>query len=113
LVRCDRHEGGAGFGRGHREAGIVGRHIDFAQEAVRGLEIIEDAGQPELLGQPILQDAEQPLRAPPRLRRTGGDMFDTQLRQRPPDLGESAPGDLPASFRRMEVMAAAVAVRAE
>ena len=54
------HEGGAlGLGR-HLEAGVVLGQIDLLEEAV-GLLDPADAGEPELLGQALLQSAEHAL----------------------------------------------------
>jgi hypothetical protein len=56
------HEGGAGLQGGHREAGIVLGQIDLGDEAIGGRER-GDAGEPELLGQAVLERAEHALRA--------------------------------------------------
>jgi hypothetical protein len=39
----------------------VGRQIDLAKEAVGGCYVIDNAGPLQLLGQMILQGAEQPF----------------------------------------------------
>jgi hypothetical protein len=40
-------------------------------------------------------------------------MFDGQMRQRTPDLGRLAAGHLAASFGRVEVMTAAIGIKAQ
>jgi hypothetical protein len=84
LLRGDGHEGGAGFFRRHREVGVVRGQVVRAQPFVGGVDL-GDPGERQLLGQAVLQRAEEPLRAPARLRRIGGDMLDAELRQRPAD----------------------------
>ena len=76
------------------EAGVVRRQVDLGDEAVGGLDR-GDAGQRQLLHQPILQGAEGALGAAARLRRIGGDVLDAELGQRPPDLGRLLPQTLP------------------
>jgi hypothetical protein len=63
-----------------------------AQPFVGGVDF-GDPGERQLLGQAVLQRAEEPLRAPARLRRIGGDMLDAELRQGPADLGGMLPVD--------------------
>src|SRR5579884_2117664 len=109
----DRHEGARRIRRLDREAGVVGRQIMIADKGVGRFDV-SDPSQGQLLGQAVLKRAERPLRAAARLWRISRDVLDPQLAQRPPDLRQYALGDLAARFRRMEVMAAAVAVeRAE
>ena len=69
------HEGATGLACRNREAGVVGGHIDVFEEPVGGFQA-GDAGQRQLLDQPVLQCLEQPLRTPARLRRIGRDMLD-------------------------------------
>ena len=61
---CEGHEGAAlVLGRG-REAGVVLWQEELLEEAV-GPGHVGDAGEPEFLGQALLQGAEHALRAPP------------------------------------------------
>ena len=60
-----------------------------------------DPGECQLHGQPVLQRMKDTLGTAPRLRRIGCDMFDTQMRQRPADLGQCRAIDRTASRRRM------------
>jgi hypothetical protein len=92
-----------------REAAIVLRQVDLAQEAVRGLGR-GDAGQRQLLGQTVLQGAEGALGAPPCLGRIGRNVLDAELGERPADLGRLIPGDLLPRLWGVEVMAATVGV---
>ena len=62
----DRDESAAFlFGR-DREAGVVSGDVDIADEGVGALDIV-DAGERQLLRQPVLQGMECALRAPARL----------------------------------------------
>jgi hypothetical protein len=82
LVEIDARNGreGRAFARRlNREAGVVGRQIDLAQEGVGRLDR-RDPGQPELLGQAVLQRAEYPLRTAPSLRRESANMLDPDPR---------------------------------
>ena len=105
----DRHEGGADFGRRHGKAGVVLRHVGLAQISVGRLHI-RDAVQRQFLRQPVLQGPEGPLAATPRLGRVGRDMLDAELRERPADLGQPSLVDRLARLRRVEIVAASVAV---
>ena len=81
---ADRDKGLAGLFRRHRKARVVGRHEYLTQIAVGG----SGGGDPsdsELLGQPVLESSEGPLRAAPRLGRRRRNMFDAELRQGPAD----------------------------
>ena len=106
----DAGEGGRpfDFGRG-REAPVVVRQVNLLEEAV-GLGHVGDAGEPEFLGQALLQGAEHPLRAPTGLGRVGSDVLDAELAERSPDLGRVVLVDFAASLGRVEVVAAAVRV---
>ena len=106
-------EGGAPvLGRG-REAGVVLWQEDLLEEAV-GLDHVGDAGEPEFLGQALLQGAEHALRAPPCLGRVGRDQLDAELRQGAADLGRGVLVHLAAGLGRVPVVAGAVGVeRAE
>ena len=64
LLLCDRHESGPCFGGCDGKARIVDGHVAVANEAICSLQIIDDAGQLQLLRQTILEGAEQPFRAP-------------------------------------------------
>ena len=55
-----RHEGASVLLRGDRKGLVVFADVVFAQPAVGGLDIA-DAGEPQLLGQAILQGAEGAL----------------------------------------------------
>jgi hypothetical protein len=57
----DRREGRAFAGRIDGEAGVVGGQIDVADESVGCLDV-GDAGELELLRQPVLKRPERPLR---------------------------------------------------
>src|SRR5665213_3827373 len=85
------------------KAGVVDRKIDITKKQIgrihRG-----NPGQGQFLGQPVLQRMKDTFGAAPRLRRIGCDMFDTQMRQRPADLGQGRAIDRTASRRRMKVM---------
>src|SRR3546814_3470859 len=83
------YEGRGGLLGGDGEAGIVRGDVDLGEPAVGRLDL-PDAGQPELLGQAVLECAEGPLGAAARLGRIGGDVLDAELGQRPADLGELA-----------------------
>lgn len=85
-IWIDRDEGGARLPGGDRKAGVVGGKTDLAEEAV-GLFDGGDPGERQLLRQAVLQRAEGTLAAPARLRRTGRNVLDAGLRQRPPDPG--------------------------
>ena len=111
LRLVDRHEGRAGLRRGDGEAGVVAGQVVLLEDAVGGLDG-GDAGEPQLLGQEVLQGAEGALAAPPRLRRISRDMLDAELGKGAPDLGQDAPGQLTAGLGGVEVMAAAIAVEA-
>jgi hypothetical protein len=87
-------EGRAVLRGGLGEAGVVLGQIDRGQPAVGGLDA-GDAGQPELLRQPVLQRPEDPLGAAARLRRVGGDVLDAELRKRPADLVSCVRDTLP------------------
>ncbi len=70
LVEIDARNGREGralAGRLDREARVVGGQIDLADESVGRLDV-GDAGELELLHQPILQRPERPLRTALRLR---------------------------------------------
>ncbi len=95
----------------NREAGVVVRQIAVADEGVGRLDI-GYASELELLGQSVLQRMERPLRASTRLGRIGADMLDSELLERPPDLGRMAAIDLAASFRGVKVMRPAIGVEA-
>ena len=47
-------------GRRDGEAGVVGRQVDVAEEEVGRLDV-EDSGEPEFLGQAVLQGCEGAL----------------------------------------------------
>ena len=79
--------------RRDRKARVVLGQVDLAQEPVGRLDG-GDGGERELLGQAILESAERPLGAPPRLGRVGRDVLDPELDERPADLGELILGDL-------------------
>ena len=81
-----RHEGTALLLRRDRKGRVVFGDIVLAQPTVGGLDIV-DADEPQLLGQAILQRAEDALRAAPGLRRIGRDVLDAELRQGASDLG--------------------------
>jgi hypothetical protein len=66
-------ERGSGLLRRHREPGVVGRQISFADPPVGGLER-GDPGQGQLLGEAVLQGAEGALGTAARLRRVGRDV---------------------------------------
>ena len=110
---CEGHEGGAlVLGRG-REAGVVERQVDLPEEAV-GLGHAGDAGEPEFLGQALLQGAEHVLGAPPGLGRIGRDELDVELLKRTADLGRLVLVDRAAGLGRVPVVAGAVGIeRAE
>ena len=98
---------------GVREAGVVLWQEDLLEEAV-GLDHVGDAGEPEFLGQALLQGAEHALRAPPCLGRVGRDQLDAELRQGAADLGRGVLVHLAAGLGRVPVVAGAVGVeRAE
>ncbi len=80
------HEGGALGFRRHREAGVVAWQVELLEEAV-GLGHVGDAGEPELLGQALLQGGEHAFRAPPCLGRVGRDQLDAELGQGAAELG--------------------------
>src|SRR5512132_1999560 len=82
----DRDGGGARLPGGDRKAGVVGGRTDLAEEAV-GLLDGGEPGERQLLRQVVLQRAKGTLAAPPRLRRTGRNVLDAGLRQRPAHLG--------------------------
>ena len=71
-----------------------------------------DAGQRQLLRQPVLQGREHPLRAAARLRRIGRDMLDAEPAKRPADLGQPRLVDRLAGLERDEIVAAAIRVEA-
>ncbi len=89
----------------------MGGQIDLSEESVRRLDRC-DAGERELLDQPVLKRPERPLRSPPRLRRIGPDVLDPQLLERPADLGRMAAVDLAAGFGGVKVVRPAVGVEA-
>ena len=100
-------------------AGVAKRAVvlwqeDLLEEAV-GLDHVGDAGEPEFLGQALLQGAEHALRAPPCLGRVGRDQLDAELRQGAADPGSGCPcPPLPPASGRVPVVAGAVGVeRAE
>ena len=74
--------------------GVVRWQVALGDEVVGGLDR-GDAGQRQLLHQPVLQGAEGALGAPARLRGVGRDVLDAELGQRPPHLGRLLPRDLP------------------
>src|SRR6516225_10466450 len=90
---------------------VVDRKINVANEAIRGLDLV-DAGKRKLLQQTILQRSEHPLRAATRLRRVGRNMLNPKPIERPPDLRELALVNRLARLRREEIMTAAVGVEA-
>ena len=110
---CEGHEGGAlALGRGG-EAGVVERQVDLLEEAV-GLGHVGDAGEPEFLGQALLQGAEHALGPPPGLGRVGRDQLDAELHQGAADLGHLVFVDFAAGLGRVPVVRGAVGVeRAE
>ena len=70
LVEIDAQERGEGRALDRRldsEAGVVGRQIAAADEGVGRLDR-DDPGEPQLLGQSVLQRLKSPLGAPARLR---------------------------------------------
>src|SRR5690348_15171191 len=111
IDALNRDEGRAGRSGLNREAGVVLRQIDVADEGVGRLDV-SYAGELEFVRQTILQRAEHPLRTAPRLGRIGPDMLDAQLRERPADLGWMAAVDRAAGLGGEKVMGAAVGVEA-
>jgi hypothetical protein len=95
--------------RRYCEADVVLGQVNLAQEAV-GDRDRGDAGELELLGQPVLERAERTLGATPRLGRVGRDVLDAELGKRPADLGELIPGDLLSGLGGDEVVARAVGI---
>ena len=83
------------------------RQIDVADESVGRLDV-GYASKLELLGQPVLQRLEHPLGAASSLGRIGADMLDSELLERPSDLGRMTPIDLAASFRGVKIMRPAI-----
>jgi hypothetical protein len=79
-------EGAAGFGRRHREGGVVLPQIGLGDPAVGRVRRL-DPGQLQLLRQAILQGAEGALGAPARFGRVGRNVADAERRQGPPDPG--------------------------
>ena len=73
---------------------------------------VGDAGLRQFLDQAVLQRAEHAFAAPARLRRIGRDVLDSQMFERPPDLGQPALVDRTVRLRRVEIVAAAVGVEA-
>ena len=110
---CEGDEGGPfGFGRGCK-AGVVERQVDLFEEAV-GLGHVGDAGEPEFLGQALLQGPEHALGPPPGLGRIGRDQLDAELHQGPADLGRIVLVHFAAGLGRVPVVAGAVGIeRAE
>ena len=104
------HEGRAGLLGGDGEAGVVRRDVDLGEPAVGRLHG-RDAGQPQLLGQAILEGAEGPLGAAARLGRVGGDVLDAELGQRPADLRQLLFRDFAAGLGRVEVVRPPVGVK--
>ena len=94
------------------EARVMRRDIHIAQKRVGGLHC-GDICQGQFFRQPILQCVEKPFRTTSRLWRIGRDMFDPQMIQGAPNLGQVCPVNLVAGLRRVEIMAAAVCVEAE
>src|SRR3546814_9624585 len=82
------YEGRAGLLGGDGEAGIVRGDVDLGEPAVGRLDL-PDAGQPELLGQAVLECAEGPLGETARPGRIGGDVLDAELGQRPARTDEN------------------------
>ena len=103
-------EGRALAGRIDGEAGVVGRQIDLADEGVGRLDR-RDPGEPQLLGQSVLQRLERPLGATTGLRRIRPDVLDPELLKGPPDLGRTEAVDL-AGLGRAKIVAAPVRIEA-
>ena len=108
----DRDEGRALLLGRNREARVVRRDVGIPDERVGGLDG-SDAGQRQLLGQPVLQGLERPLRATARLGRIGRDMLDPQMRQGAADLRRLIAIDLSVRLGRVKIMAAAIRVETQ
>ena len=76
------------------EAGVVLGDVMALQRGVGRLDGL-DSGEPQLLGEQVLQGGEQPLGASPRLWRIGGDVLDTQMRESARDLHLDRARDFP------------------
>jgi hypothetical protein len=72
-----------------------------------------DSGQGQSLHQSVLQGLKHTLRAASCLRRIGRDMLDTQMRQRPTNLGGSMAIDRTTRLGRVEIVAAAIGLEAQ
>jgi hypothetical protein len=87
--------------------------VNLAQPAVGRLHRA-DPGHRKLLRQPVLQGAERAFRSAAGLRRISRDVLDAELIERAAELRQHRLRHPSASFRRLEVVAAAVGVeRAE
>ncbi len=69
-----------------------------------------NTAEPQFLGQPILQSSEHALGVPSGLGRVGRDQFDTELDQRPADLGGVIPVHLASRLGRVPIVAAPIRV---
>ncbi len=109
LFRRHGDEGRARLFGSDREARIVVGNEGLGEEAVGPFDR-RDAGQCQLLGEPVLQGAEGALGAPARLRRIGRDVLDAELGQGPSELGGLVAVHLATRLGGVEVVARAVGV---
>ena len=105
----ERDKGRGGVGRRVRELLVVVG--DEAFEEIRvGRRHRPDTGQRQLVDEPALHRAVQPLAAPASLGRVGGNVLDAELRPRAPDLRQPRAVDAAPRLGRVKRPAGAVGV---
>ena len=110
LLGRTGHEGQACCSAATAKRALCSRQVDLGDEAVGRLDL-GDAGQRQLLDQPVLQRAEGPLRAPAGLAASRPGYARSRDRPAPGRLGSGWLFEtLPPAFGRVKVVAGPVAV---
>ena len=105
-----RHNRGARFRGGPRNAPVGGGDDPLAEKLIRGSHV-RDARLRQLVGQSLVPGAEDTFRSAPRFRRIGGNQRDAQLRYGALHGCQSGCSDRPPSRLGVPVVRAAIGLQ--